>query len=183
MEQKIPCEIIQDLLPLYADGLTSEESAKRIEEHLETCENCREKYRRMTEKIVGESDEKRRGNGQAIDYLKRVRRRGWRKAALGAAAALVIVIAIVGIKLFVIGYPVDSYAVTYLDSDGETLAVGGAFYDSAVVYRRYKLVAEEEGVRKLVVYGCLPSAWNRQGVFNLDRSGVWKVTYQSPGTQ
>lgn len=167
MEQKIPCEIIQDLLPLYADGLTSEESAGRIEEHLETCEKCREIYRRMTEKIVGESDENKEGNGREIDYLKRVRRRGWRKAALGAAAALVIVLAFLGIKLFVIGYPVDSYAVTYLDSDGETLAAGGVFYDSAVVYRRYKLVTEEEGVRKLVIYGCLPSAWNRQAVFNL----------------
>ena len=30
------CEIIRDLLPLYADGLASEESVRVIEEHLKS---------------------------------------------------------------------------------------------------------------------------------------------------
>ncbi len=38
---KISCEIIKDLLPLYEDGVCSEESRKVIEEHLEKCEECR----------------------------------------------------------------------------------------------------------------------------------------------
>ena len=36
------CEIVRDLLPLYEDGLCSEESRKAVEEHLKTCEACRE---------------------------------------------------------------------------------------------------------------------------------------------
>lgn len=35
------CEIVRDLLPLYADGLCSEESRRAVEEHLKTCEACR----------------------------------------------------------------------------------------------------------------------------------------------
>ena len=35
------CEIIRDLLPVYIDGLTSEETAKVVEEHLSHCANCR----------------------------------------------------------------------------------------------------------------------------------------------
>ena len=35
------CEIIRDLLPVYIDGLASEETAKLVEEHLAECEACR----------------------------------------------------------------------------------------------------------------------------------------------
>lgn len=38
---KIKCEIIQDLLPLYQDGVCSEESSKLVENHLKECENCK----------------------------------------------------------------------------------------------------------------------------------------------
>ena len=44
---KISCDMIQDLLPLYHDGVCSEESRKIIEEHLQTCENCKEELRLM----------------------------------------------------------------------------------------------------------------------------------------
>ncbi len=37
----VNCDIIKDLLPLYADGVCSEESAKMIEEHLKSCEKCK----------------------------------------------------------------------------------------------------------------------------------------------
>ena len=35
------CEIIQDLLPSYIDGLTSEVSNQEIEVHLKECTECR----------------------------------------------------------------------------------------------------------------------------------------------
>ena len=47
MKQNIPCEMIRDLLPLYVEGLTSEESSRQIEAHMETCEDCRGRYLRM----------------------------------------------------------------------------------------------------------------------------------------
>lgn len=37
---KLPCEIVQDLLPLYHDGVCSESSAAHVEEHLKDCEIC-----------------------------------------------------------------------------------------------------------------------------------------------
>ncbi|MBO4877995.1 MAG: zf-HC2 domain-containing protein [Ruminococcus sp.] len=42
------CRIIQDLLPLYAEKLTSEESAKAVEEHLRGCPECMEKLGAIT---------------------------------------------------------------------------------------------------------------------------------------
>ena len=39
---KTSCMIIEDLLPMYHDGICSEESAALIEEHLKECESCRQ---------------------------------------------------------------------------------------------------------------------------------------------
>lgn len=38
---KNECSIVRDLLPLYAEGMLSEDSAAFVKEHLDTCEECR----------------------------------------------------------------------------------------------------------------------------------------------
>lgn len=43
IEKKFPCEVVEDLLPLYEEGLVGEETAKLIENHAQNCPNCREK--------------------------------------------------------------------------------------------------------------------------------------------
>lgn len=35
------CNIVKDLMPLYAEGLCSEETAEEIREHLEACPECK----------------------------------------------------------------------------------------------------------------------------------------------
>ena len=35
------CSIVRDLLPLYAERLTSPETAAFVEKHLRTCADCR----------------------------------------------------------------------------------------------------------------------------------------------
>ena len=37
---KTSCKIIEDLLPMYHDGICSEESAALVDEHLKECQNC-----------------------------------------------------------------------------------------------------------------------------------------------
>lgn len=48
---KIKCEIIQDLLPSYIDKLTSNESNRLVEAHLQECENCRTICNEMKQEI------------------------------------------------------------------------------------------------------------------------------------
>ncbi|MFI8684654.1 zf-HC2 domain-containing protein [Rossellomorea sp. NPDC077527] len=43
----VPCQIIEDVLPLYVDDVCSEESRKMVEEHLAQCEQCKMKWERM----------------------------------------------------------------------------------------------------------------------------------------
>ena len=40
--EKMNCDIIQDLIPSYIDGICSEASKNCIEEHIENCAECRE---------------------------------------------------------------------------------------------------------------------------------------------
>ena len=44
---KKECEMINDLLPLYIDGVCSEESKKLVEEHMKTCDSCRKTAEQM----------------------------------------------------------------------------------------------------------------------------------------
>lgn len=37
----VSCSVIKDLIPLYVEGMVSEESSQLVEKHLETCEDCR----------------------------------------------------------------------------------------------------------------------------------------------
>lgn len=44
---EIDCEIIRDLLPLYAEQMTSAKSDEVIEEHLKRCSECRIIYKNI----------------------------------------------------------------------------------------------------------------------------------------
>ncbi|HBR01300.1 MAG TPA: hypothetical protein DD738_01655, partial [Ruminiclostridium sp.] len=38
---KINCNIVKDILPLYADNIVSEDTKKLVEEHLLNCNDCK----------------------------------------------------------------------------------------------------------------------------------------------
>ena len=119
MNYRIPCEIIRDLMPMYADGLTSETTNREIRVHLEECGTCREMYERMKADMEGVSQTA--GKPSEIDYLKKVRRRNVRNVVLGAAGVFLVMGTVLFMKLFVIGYPTESYMVAYTDVNGEQL--------------------------------------------------------------
>jgi len=48
------CKIVEDLLPLYIEGLTNEENTKLIDEHISSCNNCRDMLNNMKEDITFE---------------------------------------------------------------------------------------------------------------------------------
>lgn len=58
----LTCNIVMDLVGVYKDGVVSKKTAEEIQEHLQTCHNCRKYYRmfdRMNSrqpKIICETD-------------------------------------------------------------------------------------------------------------------------------
>lgn len=78
------CKIIYDLLPAYIDDVCSDETKELVEEHLETCSECRREYEQMKADIsLGEAedlDEKelmRKGKETMTEYLKDKIYRKW----------------------------------------------------------------------------------------------------------
>lgn len=48
---KTNCDIIRDLLPLYAEHITSEATNALVEEHLAECEVCRAELEQMEQPV------------------------------------------------------------------------------------------------------------------------------------
>lgn len=55
MEQRLVCDTVKDLLPLYIDQITSEQSNQSIEEHLKHCEECKEVLAQMRQPLEVET--------------------------------------------------------------------------------------------------------------------------------
>ncbi|MGN1001361.1 MAG: zf-HC2 domain-containing protein [Oscillospiraceae bacterium] len=73
------CEVIRDLLPLYADGLASGESCRLIEEHIKECGECRVLLEQMRAPMETPPD----GNGQDyVHAIQRQKRKNRRKILL-----------------------------------------------------------------------------------------------------
>ena len=47
MSHRLPCEFIQDMLPLYIDGIAGRASDEAIREHIAGCSDCREMLEQM----------------------------------------------------------------------------------------------------------------------------------------
>ena len=81
------CNIIEDLLPLYTEGLCSAESRAAVETHVSGCEACREKLARLQAGLPDTAPVDDTGAGA----LKKVKR-GILASSLLAAGCLLLVI-------------------------------------------------------------------------------------------
>ena len=52
MSHRLPCEFIQDMLPLYIDGIAGRASDEAIREHIAGCSECREMLEQMQQAIA-----------------------------------------------------------------------------------------------------------------------------------
>ena len=87
---KMECDMIRDLLPLYADEACSEKSREAVSEHLEECPECREMLQRIKSTEI-ESDLISEKN-EVIRYGEERFRR--RSAAVGSVVSALFMIPI-----------------------------------------------------------------------------------------
>ena len=80
------CEIIQDLLPNYIDGLTSPVTNQEIENHLNECRKCRELFQDMNETVDVSSTSSR-----SIDPFLKIKESQLRKIILAVFITIAIV--------------------------------------------------------------------------------------------
>lgn len=95
MKNNLSCEIVEDLLPSYIDGLTGEVTNTAIREHLSRCEKCKATMEAMAEpytqtKIAEEKKE--------IDFLKKTRRKNI-KSKIFSILSVILILAIVSVSI------------------------------------------------------------------------------------
>lgn len=86
MNKDTECKIVNDLLPMYIDNLTSEDTNKFIEEHLKSCKECKEVFNNMNVGIDMEEIEEQTN----INELKKYKRN--QKIKLIAVVLVVVLI-------------------------------------------------------------------------------------------
>ena len=135
---ELPCAIVEDLLPAYVEGLTSEETRAAVEAHLASCPACAAKRTAMGAEAEPEVEQTEKA--REVDYLKTVRRRGRRRVMLAVLATLLVLTAGFAAKVFLIGSPLDP-AGTAVSAQREddvlrvqisSAASGNAFWDWTV---------------------------------------------------
>ena len=84
---KLPCAVVRDLLPLYAEKLTEDETKKLVDEHLEDCAECRQK---LSEIDTGFSPTVESAE-PLIALKKEIRKRRWYVAVIAALCVFVAV--------------------------------------------------------------------------------------------
>lgn len=89
---KLPCAVVRDLLPLFAEKMTEPETQTLIEEHMQECSECRNKYAEIEN--GGITAEEATVNTLApLETLKKaIRRRKWYTAVIVGLVVLVIAI-------------------------------------------------------------------------------------------
>ena len=112
---KTNCELINDLLPLYADNVCSEESKAAVAEHIADCEKCRTQLEKMGRPISVDPAED-------IAVMKRIKRRiRIEKIVVVGISAIVIIIALFFLNFFVFA---TDYTMDYYDCNlAENIAV------------------------------------------------------------
>lgn len=122
------CGIIQDLLPLYHDGVCSPESRTEVEEHLKTCPDCREALAALDAPLP-EVEKAAADDAAAMKKIsgawKKDKRRAWWKGALIAAAVCAVLVGLWAAATQLYVFPVDPEKIEITDvrqlSDGRIL--------------------------------------------------------------
>lgn len=96
---KTECGIVKDLLPLYAERITSEASNKAVEEHLKECEQCSKVYQEMKMPELQIQYDRT----PAESFHKYIKKKKWGLGITVAVITTVIVLFVVFIRLVLMG--------------------------------------------------------------------------------
>ena len=171
MKNNLSCAIVQDLLPNYAESLTSEETNIEIKNHLDNCTVCQSIYETMVEQSV----ESAQLEQKEIDFLKKTRNRTRRIVISAFIGAFLTILLLFIADVFFIGNKLEHVNVTrILFKDDNTIEVNGNC-DGNMGFKKLDVV--EEG-------GCLSlnfKGTRKSGIYHNDFSTTY--TANNPITE
>ena len=154
--EKIPCNLIKDILPLYIDDAVSQETMQMVKTHLETCDTCRKEYEALRQPLALPCNpDLREEEGQLLKALKQ--KLLWKRIAIAVISVmLTLTVVISGAMIYREVGPVHDFfdpsrfAMNHVDVPGQwqtvsiptdlsgahygdTLNFDSIFYDRKVV--------------------------------------------------
>lgn len=155
MDQKLECAIVRDLLPSYADGLSSDTTNRAVEEHLKDCPTCAGALRRMRE-----PEAKAEPAAPEVDYLKKVRRRSTGRSLIIGIALMLIGMTLLSFRIFYVGSKAAADDVACrVTVEGDTVTISGALTSSGLGVSRVTF-SDSNGMVQVKVYTALKAFWN-----------------------
>ncbi len=167
MKHNIPCEMVKDLIPLYIDQLTSDETNREIEKHFDQCPSCKALHEKMRQGQLGGKEKETENDNVEINYLKTIRKNNRKKVLLGMVSVLLLLAVSLGVKFYIIGYQTEAYDLASIEKQGDQVICTGEFDNQLATYKNYKITTEENGENRVVVYARLESFWSSDHTFHL----------------
>lgn len=150
------CKIFQDLLPAYIDKLTSEETNAFMEEHLNSCEECKKAYEEMTADIEKDAVK----NTEVIKTIKKYKRKIRNLKILiwtVVIAVILVILSWIGFRFYV----VRNALVHNIDYDATGFNFRLEEYDESIErYKTHYTTFVGEGALKKVYGDKLLEYWN-----------------------
>ncbi len=128
MKNELRCEVVQDLLPTYIDGLTSEGTSQMMKEHFSQCESCSKMLEHMKS-----GEEEMEIEQVSIDFLKKTQKKQKRTIAVSGAIIIVVIFVLLFVKNYVLGKNVTFQQVNYDDIrivEGNIVILNGSLKDN-----------------------------------------------------
>ena len=100
------CKLIRDLLPSYLDHVTSEDTSKFVEEHLNKCEECKKFFDEMNSEV----DKENVKDIEIVKEIKKYKRKIFRLKLLVAFVLVIIlgsVLGNIGYKYYIVKKSID----------------------------------------------------------------------------
>lgn len=108
---KKECEIVQDLLFCYHDGVASNGSKELVEKHLQTCDECRQVLEDM------KKDKERQDYQEEIDYLEKINKKMKRKTITAIISLMILLVLVLGNIYILFSFYQEGYYITIILKD------------------------------------------------------------------
>lgn len=149
------CNMVRDLLPLYFDGLCSEETRVQLEAHLETCDSCTQ-IKQELEKEQG-WEEKKEDWDKVISPLNKVNKRLRKKNYFIVVCTSLLIVVLVATSILTYGQ-ITKHGISFemvfemcrMQKIGKEFAAGNIAPLYNVLDNGYEFQDEESSVVRLV---------------------------------
>lgn len=154
---KYPCNIIQDLLPLYHDKVCSEESRRAVQQHLPECEACRDYLAALDRPDAAFASPEETSEEQKAASFRSFHQRIEKKqrlfaAACGAAVLLAVLLATGILRTFTKTVVCDDNLSVSMAENGLVCRLSGSVWDRC---RSVTVTADQSGDNRTYLFFCL----------------------------